>query len=1029
MANFLQNQAQSTTILSSLNLANDMITKGYLKNLTSGQIAALTTEDKDILLEDCAKFFNLTKLVINRKEKFAEQLTTIANVVHATGGSLVTIIKSDGTKMEYYIGVVAKENRGIDKNSRLKTEATLKSFNGALSGNLIGSDLLPVSIEKLIDLQNGILNNGIAQTVCAVSGIPAFRDAAQNELLAYAQGIEHMIDSLRGQKYAIISIADPVSNLEIAQMRQGYELIYSQLATFLKNEVTINETNNYTLSETQTKSITDSITTGVALTQSKAQSYGQSSDVYAGVGAGIGFMGVNIGANIGISKGSNSSVTDSSAEAKSENKTSSIGTSNARSASIGKSAGNSIQISYENRTVKSLLEKIDKHLERLDLCESFGTFSCATYVVSEDRSVALSAASNFNAVIRGEESSIQAAYINTWYKEDDTKQITEYLKYFTHPKFYLEKQYQSVLNSKLLVTPASILTGKELTLLMGLPRQSVAGVPVLEMTPFGRNIEQKMYSDRKLSLGKLQYMSKDEVAEVVLDCQSLASHTFITGSTGAGKSNAVYQILEEVNKNNIKFLVIEPVKGEYKHIFGSRKDVNVFGTNPSKTPLLKINPFCFPADIHVLEHIDRLIEIFNVCWPMYAAMPAVLKEAIEKAYIVAGWILAESTNRYSSDLFPSFSDVVAQLSVVISESAFSEETKSDYIGALVTRVKSLTNGINGQIFTSGEIDNKVLFDSNTIVDLSRVASIETKAMIMGILIMRLQEHRMAEGGIRKMLHHVTVLEEAHNLLKRTSTEQSSEGANLLGKSVEMLANSIAEMRTYGEGFIIADQSPNTLDLSVVRNTNTKIILRLPDLADRELAGYAAGLNDEQIVELAKLPTGVAAVYQNNWLEPVLCHIDKCETDSRVYDYSGAVLPKDIALEMDIVKCLLSHAANDKIEIDINSLKERVISSNLLMKAKIDILNAFDYRENTNMETIAPAICGLFNFQDMLKNSGMVKSIDQWNALLIKNANFPLQEMDSKYQDLALFCLVSERYKDKDDERLDSWLRHMSGRLF
>ena len=63
-------------------------------------------------------------------------------------------------------------------------------------------------------------------------------------------------------------------------------------------------------------------------------------------------------------------------------------------------------------------------------------------------------------------------------------------------------------------------------------------------------------------------------------------------------------------------------------------------------------------------------------------------------------------------------------------------------------------------------------------------------------------------------------------MKRTSTEQVSESSNLIGKSVEMLANSIAEMRTYGEGFIIADQAPGLLDLSVIRNTNTKIIVRL-----------------------------------------------------------------------------------------------------------------------------------------------------------------------------------------------------------
>ena len=62
---------------------------------------------------------------------------------------------------------------------------------------------------------------------------------------------------------------------------------------------------------------------------------------------------------------------------------------------------------------------------------------------------------------------------------------------------------------------------------------------------------------------------------------------------------------------------------------------------------------------------------------------------------------------------------------------------------------------------------------------------------------------------------------------------------MIGKSVEMLANSIAEMRTFGEGFIIADQSPGLLDMSVIRNTNTKMILRLPDFSDRELVGKAS----------------------------------------------------------------------------------------------------------------------------------------------------------------------------------------------
>ena len=78
------------------------------------------------------------------------------------------------------------------------------------------------------------------------------------------------------------------------------------------------------------------------------------------------------------------------------------------------------------------------------------------------------------------------------------------------------------------------------------------------------------------------------------------------------------------------------------------------------------------------------------------------------------------------------------------------------------------------------------------------------------MVMKLQEYRMSVGGINQKLKHITVLEEAHNLLRRTSTEQTQESSNLQGKSVEMLANAITEMRTYGEGFIIADQSPGLM---------------------------------------------------------------------------------------------------------------------------------------------------------------------------------------------------------------------------
>lgn len=300
-------------------------------------------------------------------------------------------------------------------------------------------------------------------------------------------------------------------------------------------------------------------------------------------------------------------------------------------------------------------------------------------------------------------------------------------------------------------------------------------------------------------------------------------------------------------------------------------------------PLLKIDPFRFPEEIHVLEHIDRLVEIFNVCWPMYAAMPAVLKNAVEKSYVDCGWDLNKSKNLYGDGLYPCFVDVARNIKFIIDNSEYDSDNKGAYKGSLLTRLKSLTNGINGMMFTSDEIPGEKLFDQDVIVDLSRVGSSETKSLIMGMLVLKLQEYRMTQMEMNAPLKHITVLEEAHHLLKRTSTEQSADSGNLLGKSVEMISNAIAEMRTYGEGFIIADQAPGLLDMAAIRNTNTKIILRLPDQMDRELVGKAANLNDNQIKELAKLPRGVAAIYQNEWIQPVLCKIAKCECMEKQYE--------------------------------------------------------------------------------------------------------------------------------------------------
>lgn len=753
-----------------------------------------------------------------------------------------------------------------------------------------------------------------------------------------------------------------------------------------------------------TKGITDSTSRAVASTVGKslANTLGRAVSRSVAKTAGV-FKSTNFGVNFGANFARSSSVT----------------------ATIGKNEG--ITQSYTNYSIKHALELLEEQMKRFEQSTALGMWDFAAYVLCEDQNVANNVAHSYIALTQGEESYMSRAAINLWRGDmgedsDDTKEICKYLKELRHPIFGLSPAITEVDSTfnvyPSIVTATTSLSGKELAYSLNFPQKSIAGLPVIECTEFGRNIvtyDLANSKDEKLKLGKIFHMNHEEKIEVAISKKSLASHTFITGSTGSGKSNTVYQILDEARDHDVKFLVVEPAKGEYKTIFGNDEDVAVYGTNPDLTPMLRINPFSFPKGIHVLEHLDRLVEIFNVCWPMYAAMPAVLKNAVELAYFNCGWNLNSSKNKYGEDIFPTFTDVAINVKHIIDSSEYDNENKGAYKGSLLTRLQSLTNGINGMIFVNDEIPSSKLFDGNVIVDLSRVGSSETKSMIMGMMVLKLQEYRMTTtNGINSPLKHITVLEEAHNLLKRTSTEQSSESANLLGKSVEMLANSIAEMRTYGEGFVIVDQAPGLLDMSTIRNTNTKIIMRLPDLSDRGLVGKAANLNDDQIVELAKLPCGVAAVYQNEWVQPVLTKIYRFDVSEQSYkfvpDNNDEIYDDQVtSIKESLLECIMNKEIFKKGDrADIQSLKETVIKSKLETGVKCRFIEYIASEKEEAISKLRALVYDFFQASAAIEKSTNCNDISKWVHSVIKELSPSLKGYSNEQIDLVLALIIYEQ---------------------
>ncbi len=998
---------------------DNVVLKKYITKLSQAPCIPISNELKALRIGDNVEMYRVGSIVYDKNENIQDKLTTVySGVFSLRNCGIMMLINAKKDHADLYIGVVTRELIARDNDDRKDlplVDAADCSRNGkvlknAFLGNFAGAKLIPVKNETDntatlykdgLDKRT-VIRNAFANTkfISAVSSIPALRNSNERKNPEFVQGLEKFIDSMRGQEYCVLILADAVHNDKIEEMCGEYEDIYSQMFPFKTSVQMINRQT----SSSETTSVIKGTTDTVNKTLSKSLSHGTSISKGHSDSAGASLI-----ASYNHTWNRTKSKTESEANTTADGTAKSLTEQNSVAKALSATDGESLQLTYENRAIKTLLDRLDEQIKRMRSCEDFGMFDTCAYFASPDYGTTIAAASAFRSVTRGENSSVEASAINTWEDKEAVACIKEYLMRCWHPVFQTsigkERDYP--------VRASMLISGKELAYQMPLPQKSVAGISVQTCAEFGREVA--LLSQKNVDavrLGKVYHMHHQERANVALDANELTAHTFITGSTGSGKSTTIYQLLSQLcgKKKGKHFLVIEPAKGEYKSIFGSLRDVSVYGTNPALTALLRLNPFRFPVEsIHIYEHLDKLTEIFNVCWPMYAAMPAVLKAAMENAYRSAGWDLTRSVNPHGA-IFPNFVDVALEVEKYINRSEYSDENKSNYKGSLLTRLESLTNGLNGLIFSADDISDRDLFDKNVIIDLSRVGSSETKALIMGILILKLQEYRVSqqvEGN--SQLKHITVLEEAHNLLKRTSTEQSAETANLLGKSVEMLANSIAEMRTYGEAFVIADQSPGLLDMSVIRNTNTKIIMRLPDFSDRELVGKSAGLNDDQIGELARLPRGVAAVYQSDWVNAVLCAVDKPDLKETPYRSPGTypAVPGD-----SLLFNLLDSGFREKVDMNRDEedlFRSTIIRSTAPTEVKVKLLDYLDNRETTaGIHMLSSLVFDHFkNAKEALEGTIESPSVDTLKMEILAKLEPSIMQYSDDQINALLTLIISE----------------------
>ena len=903
-------------IIQLLNIADMAINRTYLTECVHYDVVPLARNEKGLLPIDftsCTKLFRLKRFVYNPEESIMEKLKTFyLSLSHLPlNPSVFMVIKNELPHRDSPQGVFSVY-LGIRTEKTVRSHKIQEMLKESFLGTFLGSEM------EAVNLSDISLPEKPGNLAC-VSAMPSVKKDTDNETAQI--GMEQFIDVMRNKEYTAILVAAPVTSTVVQQRKRDLENLYTKLSIGRKQTLSFGENQSESVSKGINKSIGSSTTSSKSFTHTKSNSStethgGGSSDTYGSSSS----SSFSYGSGGGSSSGSNSSHTTSSnwsnsqtiSFSDSEGTSTSEGTS--ESETVSKGTSKQFTIECENKNVVNMLEKIDDALKHITESEAYGLWECAAYFTAQDSATALFAANSYKALVLGDTSASSSSYITCWevpvqreqnqseesfnqikkYNQNYIADLFSYVKHGLHPALLHSKGYYG--NDQLFreIIPTQAVCGKDLPYFLAMPLKSVPGIVVDSIASFERSVHVKKLDKKKITeqkkerirLGCVFHMGLPEESSIVsLELDKFTSHCFISGSTGSGKSNTMARLLEEIisrEEQKVNFLIIEPAKGEYKKDFHEVPGINIFSTNPLCEQLLHLNPFRFYHGIHVLEHVDRLLNIFGSCWELTAAMPAILKKAVEQSYENMGWDLCNSY--YIGDgekKYPTFATVVTELRKVIDESDYSAEAKGNYTGALVTRVESLAGGILKRIFCSEtDIPYETLFNSRTIIDLSRLGAPETKTLIMGVLVMLLSEYRMAvaqeTNATNQALQHITVIEEAHNLLKNTQTY--SGGGDLIAKSIEMLSNAIAEMRTYGEGFIIVDQSPTAVDISAIKNTNTKIVMRLPEQHDCEAMGNAMGLNEFQQKEIAKLLPGKAIVMQNDWTAAVMVAIDKAKNN-------------------------------------------------------------------------------------------------------------------------------------------------------
>ena len=701
----------------------------------------------------------------------------------------------------------------------------------------------------------------------AITGIPSFRKETQSK---FAQTLDQLAFGIRTERneeadFSLLVVAEPMSDEETSDIINEFQKAGGDIHSEVSAQV----------SDTETKTEGEGKSTSFFANAGIGQILETAANVLGGPIITVATKGATFAAATLLGTG--------------------VGASRGYTSNKGVSVGRSVAKNYLDKFAQFAEKLTDMHCERLRKGRNLGFWNVGTYVLGhrdEDVSTVLGI---LRSIYSGDETYIEPIRMHLLHQNEAIKAMKSFeLIPVAHPDAAgngenpLEAEWHMFGRPyQYLSTP---LNTEELSLETSLPRKDVPGLRFVRSSVRFANNPGVSNTAGMLSMGKIIDSGVIQGNDYSIDINSLVKHSLIVGSTGCGKTTTCKTIINEVLNRDIPVLIIEPAKDEYVrwavkgnsehpdkkvniHMPGV-KNLEIFGVKegPRAISPLKINPFqpaaVKGAPIDMLTHCEQLTALVNATLPTSDILPVIIDEAFFTFLSEIYKNEFTSGEMQQKEDYPKLDKVLPVARRILDGRGYAPEVANGLAAALDTRFKYLVRGKRGDVlnvFRSTPFNK--LFNEPTVINLSKIANQKDKALIMSLLMLSLYEYRISaynyDDDYRKMaqdndLLHLTVVEEAHNVLTRPTFDAAGVG-NPQQVVADLFGNMLSEIRSYGEGLMLVDQVPTRLIDDAIRNTNYKIAHRLSAKDDVDVMAGALGLRIDQQTLIPLLQQGQAII--------------------------------------------------------------------------------------------------------------------------------------------------------------------------